>query len=557
MSRILVIGGYGGFGARLVRRLLARGHQVIVAGRSAEKAAAFCAGLAGAEPLAVDRENGIGLAMARERPDLVIDAAGPFQGSGYTVPEACIAMRIAYLDLADGRDFVVGIGALDKAARRAGVAVISGASSVPALSGAVIRRLAEGLDSVDSVEMALSASNRASAGASIAAAMLSYIGKPMRLWRGKRWAVVHGWQELRRVAFELQGGGGLRGRLVGVADVPDHDIVPEVLPGRPAVTFRAGTELDFQMAALWLLSWPVRWGWIESLRRFQRVLMLFYRATAALGGDRSGMTVALKGRRQGRAIERRWTIVATRGEGPEIPTLAAEILAGEILAGRVAPGARHGWFELEPEAFEPLFASLAVRHESVERELPPPLYARVMGARFDALPEAVQAMHRVVGDSGAEGEGVVTRGKGPLAKLLAAVMGMPPAGSYPLHVAFAERGGREVWTRSFGAHRFASELSGAGGLVVERFGPLRFGFELPSDREGLRMVLRRWSVFGVPMPRLLGPRIEAREWQEGDRFRFEVGVAMPLVGRVVHYTGWLVPAEDAAGVQRSQRAIAG
>ena len=94
MSRILVIGGYGGFGARLSRRLLERGHEVLVGGRSAEKAAAFCAGRERAEPLVVDRANGVGLAMARERPDLVIDAAGPFQGSNYTVPEACIAMRI-------------------------------------------------------------------------------------------------------------------------------------------------------------------------------------------------------------------------------------------------------------------------------------------------------------------------------------------------------------------------------------------------------------------------------------------------------------------------------
>src|SRR5881628_23475 len=70
--------------------------------------------------------------------DLVIDAAGPFQGSSYAVPEACIAARIPYLDLADGRDFVCGIGALDQAARAAGVAIVAGASSVCALSGAVV-----------------------------------------------------------------------------------------------------------------------------------------------------------------------------------------------------------------------------------------------------------------------------------------------------------------------------------------------------------------------------------------------------------------------------------
>ena len=70
------------------------------------------------------------------------------------------------------------------------------------------------------------------------------------------------------------------------------------------------------------------------------------------------------------------------------------------------------------------------------------------------------------------------------------------------------------------------------------------------------MVLRGWSLFGVPLPRFLAPRIAAREWQEGDRFRFEVEVAMPLIGRIVHYTGWLRPILDPAA-QRSQRVMTG
>ena len=41
------------------------------------------------------------------------------------------------LDIADDRAFVTGIRGLDPAARRASVPVLSGASSVPCLSGAV------------------------------------------------------------------------------------------------------------------------------------------------------------------------------------------------------------------------------------------------------------------------------------------------------------------------------------------------------------------------------------------------------------------------------------
>lgn len=533
MSRILVIGGYGGFGARLTRRLLGAGHEVIVAGRSADKGAAFCAGLAGCEAVVADRADGIGMVMARVRPDLVIDAAGPFQASGYTVPEACIAMRIPYLDLADARDFVAGIASLDKAARAAGVAVVTGASSEPALSGAVARKLAEGMEAVAQVEIVISASNRAVGGASVARAILSYVGKPLRLWRGRRWGKGFGWQELRRARLAVAGQPALT-RWVALADVPSHDLLPATLSGRPSVTFRAGTELGFQMLALWLASWPVRWRWIDSLEPAARWLIPLQRLTRRVGSDRSAMAVTLRGGR----VERRWTLVASRGDGPEVPTFAAAILAEEILAGRVAPGARDAAGLLTLDQFEPLFAPLAIGHETREREVAP-LYARAMGARFEALPPAVRAMHDLTGDGGAAGEGSVKRGSHVLARLIGDVMRFPPSGDYPLHVAFAAEAGKERWTRDFGGHRFASELSQAGNGVAERFGPLRFAFDLPSDEAGLGMTLRRWTLFGIPMPRLLGPRIAAREWEEEGRFRFEVGVALPLIGPVIRYQGWL------------------
>jgi hypothetical protein len=126
-------------------------------------------------------------------------------------------------------------------------------------------------------------------------------------------------------------------------------------------------------------------------------------------------------------------------------------------------------------------------------------------------------------------------------------MRFPPSGRWPLHVAFAERGGKERWTRDFGGHSFSSELSEARDGVTERFGFFRFDFDLPSNRHGLEMRFRRWSAFRIPMPSLLAPRITAREWETEGRFRFDVAVALPLVGDVIHYSGWLVPVNDVRG----------
>lgn len=541
MSLILVIGGYGGFGARLSRRLAGAGHRLIVAGRSGDKAAAFCAGLAGARPLAMDRHGDVGAVLALERPDLVIDAAGPFQESRYEVPRACIAAGIPYLDLADGRDFVVGISALDREARAAGVAVVSGASSVPALTGAVARKLADGMARVFSVDIALSAANRATGGASVVAAILSYVGQGVRVRRGGRWSRAWGWQEIRRQDFVLADGTGLRRRKVAIADVPDCELIPDMLPGRPAVAFRAGTELGLHMIALWLASWPVRWGWVSSLSGARRWLLPLYRLTSRLGGERSAMSITLCGSAGGRRLERRWTVVAEKGEGLEVPTLAAELIAGDILSGHREAGARTAASLLTFDRFAPALSQLALRSEWIERELPPPLYERVLGSEFGRLPPAVRRLHDFCRDSGAEGEGRVERGRGLLARALGAVMRFPPEGLWPLHVAFTERNGAERWTRDFGGNVFASELSAKDGGIVERFGPLRFAFDLPSGPQGLEMRLRGWSAFRIPLPLALAPRIGAREWQEERRFRFEVAAALPLVGEVVRYSGWLVP----------------
>lgn len=540
MKKVLVIGGYGGFGARLARRLAAAGHHVLVAGRNGEKAARFAATLASGEGMAADRMGDLAPVLAAHRPDLVIDAAGPFQGNDYRVPLACIAARIPYLDLADARDFVTGIGALDAAAKAAGVTVIAGASTAPALTGAVARHLAEGLDRIDEVRIALSASARVTAGASVAKAILSYVGKPVRLWRGRRWGAGRGWQEMRKAEMRA-GPYALGRRRTALIDVPDHDLLPAILPGRPAVAFRAGNELGLQMWGLWLLSWPVRWGWLKSLSGAAPLLLPLQRATAWMGNDRSGMTIALTGRRGAGAVERSWTIVAVDGDGPEIPTLAAVLLTEKLLAGKLKAGAYSPEKLLTMAQFARAFDGLAHAQGVEERILPPVLYERIMGDAFAALPPMVRAIHDFHGDAGAAGEGRVERGRNFLARLMAAVARFPPAGDYRLHVAFAERGGRERWTRDFGGHVFSSELSAKNGLAVERFGPMRFGFALAPTPDGLTMTLKRWTMFGIRLPLFLAPRIAAREYEAEGRFHFDVRLTFPLIGGIVHYTGWLIP----------------
>lgn len=61
------------------------------------------------------------------------------------------------------------------------------------------------------------------------------------------------------------------------------------------------------------------------------------------------------------------------------------------------------------------------------------------------------------------------------------------------------------------------------------------------------MSMRRWSAGRIPLPLMLAPKSRAREWEADGRFWFDVPIALPLLGRIVHYRGWLIPnAEDDA-----------
>jgi hypothetical protein len=64
---------------------------------------------------------------------------------------------------------------------------------------------------------------------------------------------------------------------------------------------------------------------------------------------------------------------------------------------------------------------------------------------------------------------------------------------------------------------------------------------LVVEDEHMRLMMRRWSFFGLPMPLALAPRIDAYEFAEAGRFEFHVEISHPLTGLIVRYRGWLVP----------------
>lgn len=351
MLRVLVAGGYGTFGSRVAERLArASCFDVIVAGRDASRAADAAAVLRSASSTrglvssaVIDAESATAGQLGALGAGLVINASGPFQAQSYALASAAITAGIHYIDLADGRAFVTGITALDEAARAAGVAVISGASSVPGLSSAIVAALVQRLGEPDAIDIVISPGNSFDPGLATTQSILGYVGRPISMLSGGAWRDVHGWQGTHLYAVD---GLGSR-RLAGFCDVPDLDLLPARYPSLSSARFRAGVEVKAFHAGMWALSWLVRAGMLHHAERLAAPLLAVKRRLAFLGSDRGMMMVRIAGKTGGgrrRAVT--LELVAGNGHGPYIPAIASVILATKLAAGQVPTAGARPCFEM-------------------------------------------------------------------------------------------------------------------------------------------------------------------------------------------------------------------
>jgi saccharopine dehydrogenase-like protein len=338
LQRVLVLGGYGVFGGLAAERLAqVPCIEVIVAGRSEEKAkgcAARLAGRATAQVSAVCLNAGDVSADALRTiaPAVLINATGPFQAQDYTVARACIGAGVHYLDLADARAFVTGIAALDGDARKAGVLVVSGASTVPAVSGAVVDAYATRFGRLDAVDTTIAPADSFEPGIATTRSILGTIGMPLGGAGKGAGGRFCGWQGLRRRRLP-----GLGGRWLGRCDVPDLQLFPDRYRGLKDVKVYAALEVGAFHLGLWGLSWLARAGLLRRPERLAGPLLAVKRRLGLLGSDRGGMAVVLEGQdADGRPKRLTWHLVAGSGHGPYIPAMPSVMIARKLLDGALA-----------------------------------------------------------------------------------------------------------------------------------------------------------------------------------------------------------------------------
>ena len=245
-----------------------------------------------------------------------------------------------------------------------------------------------------------------------------------------------------------------------------------------------------------------------------------------------------------------WTLTADAGEGLYVPTLPA------LAALKMMASGTFEWRGAAPCAgFIPYGAIAAefghhkITTQTTEIFTPTPLFRQLLGRACDALPPAIQQAHEVRGVLVLEGTADAASPDHILGTWIARLFRLPQSGSnMPVRVEMrSEDDGSETWMRIYRGVTMRSNLRDADSAthqVTEVLGPLSIRLQCNASERGLQLRTISARIFGCPLPDFLRARSHANETVGADgQFHFDVPIALPLIGTIVHYKGGLRPAE--------------
>jgi len=333
MNQVLILGGYGNFGSRIAAALVKNNISVIIAGRELKKAQTLRNKLkrdAAENMIAVvafDANKELDKQLELLNPTVVINTIGPFQTADYSIAKICIQHNIHYIDLADARDFVTGITCLDSLAKENNVLVVSGASTVPGLSSAVLDHYKNNFATMDSLIYGISPGQKAPRGLATTESILTYLGKPLKTW-GNHNQIYFGWQDIYRQKYPELGN-----RWMANCDIPDLDLFTDKY-GLKNIRFSAGMESSALHLGMWIMSYLVRLGLPLNLSKHTKFLLSLSHIFDSFGTENGGMHMLMKGEgKKEKLIEIKWFIIAKNNDGPQIPCVPAIILSKKIIQG--------------------------------------------------------------------------------------------------------------------------------------------------------------------------------------------------------------------------------
>jgi hypothetical protein len=343
-KRVLILGGYGNFGARIAQMLSSEPNiQLIIAGRNKALADQCAEGLGGlAEGLRLERDAvNLAAQLKALHLDLLIHCAGPFQKeSDYRVAKACIESRTPYIDISDGRRFVCDFHRLSPAAEAAGISMVSGASSLPGLSSAAIAEIQLELPVIHSIDIAIAPAHRIDRGLATVRAGFESLGHSFPQLQSGYWRESHAGKNLRPINLAHPVGK----RWLCDFDVPDLELCPKYFPKMHSARFATGLEpLTLQIG----LSACAQLARLQLPATTARLAQLGHKISDRWPGGtpHGGMIVRATGENaHGESASRSWQVLGLNGDGPWIPAAPAAALARKFLRGEMEEaGARACW----------------------------------------------------------------------------------------------------------------------------------------------------------------------------------------------------------------------
>lgn len=339
-KRILILGGYGNFGKKIASQLLDLPIEIIIAGRNLLKANALIEELTlnkiqQAKLTAVQldvQHHAFAEKIKQIQPFLTIHTCGPYQQlnqqQAEQVADNCIKIGSHYIDLADNHSFIKQITKLDNKAKDNHCVLITGASTVPAISSVVIDHFINQFSALHEIDFAIVPGNQAERGFATISGVLSYLGKPFERWENGHWETVYGWMDSRVVDFGKQLG---KRRLANI-DIADLVLFPARYHGVKTVKFQAGLELAWLHQSMVLMAKLAKQRYVKNWQKMDKLIYSASEKLKRFGTDNGGMQINLTGlNQQFTPLVLQWRAVALNGVGPFIPSFPSVILAKKLI----------------------------------------------------------------------------------------------------------------------------------------------------------------------------------------------------------------------------------
>src|SRR5262245_49255628 len=155
----MIYGATGTTGTLIAEQAIRRGHQPVLAGRSASSLAALGKRL-GLPWMAVGLDEPDQLWRAVSDLDAVLNAAGPFIVTAPPLVEACLAAQTHYLDIAGEIPALQHLFARDQVARERTTALIGGVGFGVVASNGLVKYVADQLPGATMLQLAVKADNQ-------------------------------------------------------------------------------------------------------------------------------------------------------------------------------------------------------------------------------------------------------------------------------------------------------------------------------------------------------------------------------------------------------------